>query len=215
MIRKFLPIAALLPLAGCALLFGGNSIKGKVDGESVKMKEAIFTTYTDVYENGDDEIFVMITDFADPCTTLAAFYEAFDAAETPEEMIAAYAMLPAELWQAGFSIRVEDAEADLSGAVLTGVAWDELTEDAMETYATINHQLKPVDEAYFESSDPDIDLEYGRAFWSHLGTLEIKKHEAGSVITGKFETELYDANEETSVGEVTISFAADYCAEIE
>ncbi len=197
---------------------GGNVVKGEVAGQPIPLSGGYFVQEADVFENGDDEISVILSSLEDPCTADAAYKTAVQDADGPEVYADAWkANYTDDFWRIGLSLELEDPEAPLEEIVFDGVPWNLLTEEAEDVTGRVTHYNSFLDEEYFGSllsGTPVDDEEYLDLWFTDGGSLEVSKHVPNESLAGVFTTKVTTTEGDTD-GELEIRFSVDRCPELE
>jgi hypothetical protein len=201
--------------AGCG---GGNLVKGEVAGQPIPLTGGYFVQEADVFENGDDEISVVLTSLEDPCAADTAYRTTVQDAEGPETYAEAWKESYADdFWRIALSLEVEDPEAPLEEIVFDGVPWNLLTEEAEDVTGRVTHYTALLDEAYFTAllagTERD-DEAYLDLWYTDGGFLEVSKHVPNERLEGIFTTEVTTTQGDTD-GQLEIRFSVERCLELE
>ena len=206
--RKGIALCVAL-LSGC-----GVSVRGEIDGETPRLRDAYFVQEDGVFEGGDGLIQVVISEVPNACETDVALWEELveaDDAEDLEEIWETY--MPEDFWSFDLYLRVGDPSDSLAGEVVEGVGWDNGLDDDGQMYAFITHFTDLLDQEFWAGLEDDED--YFDQWYSDGGDLEIRSHNPDDKIAATFTTEAAQIDDGDNDGDVTVRFSAKRCAPME
>ncbi|MEZ4241209.1 MAG: hypothetical protein R3F59_34625 [Myxococcota bacterium] len=170
---RFGRFGALALLVGCG---SGNSVRGDVDGDPVPLRSGYFAQDDNFFDGGDGIIYVRLTDIEDACAADTQWNADIEDADDTSDLEDFWQDdLPEDFWVIDLYLRVGDPDDDLSGKILDGVAWDEVTEKDDQIYGQITHYTSYLDQEYWDAllGGPGVDPDdYYGVWYTDGGDLE-------------------------------------------
>lgn len=194
-----------------ALLLGcsPNRVVGTVVGQPVPIESA-YLVVEPAFFGDDDLVRIRMTSIPNSCATDAFYEEAVAVATTPAELASAWqSAYPEDFWSIDLVAWVPGGSWPPRDRAWEGLAWDELPDRSNIVYATFNHYVAWLDEAWFLGEVADED-DYDHVFYSHLGLARWGKGVPAQRLAGRMSTDVRDGAG-TMVGRVELRFDASPC----